>query len=103
MNWKKYGILLLLLASVSFAEQIEDMFSGGFATLVPDSFMLGILVLLFFGTFVILQGTALEVKVLVLIPASLLASLFIPFISVVMALIVGGIIAYLAFSKLVGR
>jgi len=81
---------------------LEDFIGSGFSTIVGDAALEGVLVLTFFGGFVLLQGSRLDHKVCILTPACILTCMFIPWLSVVLALVLG-IITYLAFMKFTGR
>lgn len=81
---------------------IEDFIGNGFSTIIGDAALEGVLMLTFFGGFVLLQNTRLDHKVCILTPAVILACMFIPWLGVVLALVLG-IIGYLAFMKLTGR
>jgi Ca2+/Na+ antiporter len=76
--------------------ELEIIFSSGFASVVGSPVIEALLLIGFFGAFVMLQNTRLEGKLCVLVPAILLSLLFVPFLVVFLA--IG--IAYLAYSTL---
>lgn len=77
---------------------IEEFLASGFQTVLGDAALEGILVLVFFGAFVLLQNTRLDHKVCILAPGVLLAALFIPWLGALLALILGAL-GYLALMK----
>lgn len=78
---------------------IEEFIGQGFSSVIGDPNLMGIIFLGFFAGFVMLQGTRLDGKVAILVPASLLALIFIPWLAVLLALAVG-VLIYLAMRKL---
>jgi len=78
---------------------IEEFIGQGFSSVLGDPSLIGAIFLAFFAVFVMLQGTRLDGKVAVLVPASILAIIFIPWLAVLLALVVG-VLIYLAMRKL---
>jgi hypothetical protein len=81
---------------------LETMFSDGFTNTVGDPIFLGLILVGFLGAFVMLQGLRLDGKMLILVPALLLASAFIPFLPVLLGLALGFVL-WLAISKMDAR
>ena len=97
------ALLFLCAISLTFADSsLENYIGGQFGALVGDPFLIGIVFLLFFFMFVIMQGVSIDVKIAVLIPAVILSFLFIPFLAVLFAIIVGFLI-YLALKKAINQ
>ena len=82
---------------------LEEIIAGGIIDIVGDPFLAGLLVLVFFGGFVFLQGTRLDAKVAILIPAVLLAFAVFPSFMMVPFLLVISFVLYLAVTKFLGR
>jgi len=84
---------------------LEQLIYQGFMTMVGDPLFLGFLVLGFFGTFVMLQGTRIDHKLAILVPAFILAmavGLSSPNFVVLVILMLSGILAA-AILKFTGR
>jgi len=78
---------------------IEDLIGQGAGyTTGGDPLFLGLLTIGFFAGFTMLQGTRLEAKIVVLVPALFLTLYFIPGLAVLIALGLATIL-YLAFTK----
>jgi hypothetical protein len=73
----------------------------GLIQLAGDPIILGILVFGFFGAFVFVQGLKLPGKIAVLLPASLLATAFLPKVVTVVLALVLGFILYFGFMKII--
>ena len=76
----------------------EEVIGNGFTSIVGDQTMIGVLLLAFFGGFLLLQDTRLDVKILIMVPALLLAMTYISFFNVVVALILA-VLVYAALMK----
>lgn len=72
----------------------ETMIWQAFLDSVGDPVWLGLLIVTFFTAFVMLQGTRLDGKILVIVPALLLAAAFIPIITIVIGFGIGGLVFY---------
>ena len=81
---------------------LEDFFGSGFYSILGDAALEGVVLLTFFGGFVLLQNTRLDHKVAIMVPATILSCLFIPWLGALLALILG-FIGYLAVMKFTGR
>lgn len=81
---------------------LEELIYNASLNAVGNPVYLGILVLAFFGAFVMLQGGRTDLKIGVLSVAFLLASAFIPWLGLIISLIIGGVI-YLALHRLTQR
>jgi hypothetical protein len=81
---------------------IETLIYTSMVQIVGDPMILGLLILGFFGAFVMLQGTRLDGKMVILFPASILAVVYIGPLVVIIALVVG-IMMYLAWMKITGK
>ncbi len=78
---------------------LESLIYSGAMSTVGDPTFLGLLILGFFIGFVYLQGTRMDVKLMVIVPAMFLAVSFLPLLKVVM--VVGfGIVLMLGLSRL---
>lgn len=80
----------------------EQFLADGFQNSFGDTAIMGIMVLAFFGIFVMLQNTRFDVKLAIMVPAFILASAFIPWFAILLALVLGTIV-YLAVMKLISR
>lgn len=83
-------------------QALENIFYEGAMQIAGDPVFIGFLVIIFFGAIVLVQNTRLDGKLVVLIPAMLLAIAFIPAIFLLFALVLA-VILYLAFTKLTNR
>lgn len=81
---------------------LEDFFGSSWGNIVGDPLVSGVLLLAFFGIFVMLQNTRLDGKIVVLVPALVLASLFAS-IFIAFAVFFAGGLLYLAFTKFTNR
>lgn len=81
---------------------IEDFFGASWNSVVGDPLVSGVLLIAFFGIFVMLQNTRLDGKIAVLLPALILASLFAP-IFIAFAVFLAGGLLYLALTKFTNR
>ncbi len=81
---------------------LEELIYTTSLNTVGDPVYLGILIMAFFGVFVMLQGGRTDLKVGVITAAFLLASAFIPWLGLMIGLIIGGVI-YLALHRLTQR
>jgi len=81
---------------------METWMGDGFAQTVGDPIFLGIMIIGFFFGFTMLQGLRLDAKLLILVPAVILAFPFIPFLPLVLGLICAFVV-YLAFTKMDNR
>lgn len=77
---------------------VETFIGDGMAQVTGDPVFFGLMLLGFFFSFVMLQGTRLDVKLLVLVPIALLAAPFIPWLPIVLGLVCAGIL-YFALTK----
>ena len=59
-------------------EGIESMFDEGMRSVVGDPTFIGLLIWIFFGGFVMLQNTRIDVKMAIMVPATFLAMAFFP-------------------------
>jgi hypothetical protein len=82
---------------------LEQAIYEGALTAVGDPIFLGFLVFGFFLGFVVLQGQNLTGKMVILVPAGILALAFMPnWVSILFGLVCGGIL-YLAINKFITR
>ncbi len=81
---------------------LEAFIGNGMGQVVGDPIFLGLLVLGFLGGFVLLQNTRFDAKLLVIVPAMLLAMAFIPILPLLFGLVCG-FIGYLVVTKLENR
>lgn len=81
---------------------LENYAGNGVGGVVGDPSILGILFIGFFSAFVMLQDTRLDGKLVVLVPVLILATVFIPWLSVLIALGLGAIV-YIALMKLINH
>lgn len=77
---------------------LEQAFGDGFQMVTGDPIITALLFLGFFAAFTMLQGTRMEGKAVVLIPALFLSLIFAP-IMLVVVVIVSAFIAYLALTR----
>jgi hypothetical protein len=80
----------------------EEIIGNGFMSVVGDQTIIGLLLLAFFGGFLLLQDTRLDVKVMIMVPVLLLTMTYISFFNVVVALILS-VLAYLALMKVINH
>jgi len=80
------------------ASTLEDMIGNGMGQIVGDPAITGLLFLVFFFGFVLIQPSRLDHKVAILIPATILSLVFIPFLSVLFAIVAG----FLLYRAIVG-
>jgi len=86
---------------MSGLQPLENWMGDGFATVIGDPIFMGLMILGFFFGFVMLQGTRLDAKLLVLVPVALLAAPFFP--AQVFMILLGlacAFILYLALAKM---
>jgi predicted branched-subunit amino acid permease len=81
---------------------IENMIGSGLGGVVGDPAFLGFIVLIFFVGFVMLQAVGGGMKVLIIMGAMALASVFFPPLRYLL-LIVGAAILIMAFLKFMNR
>jgi len=81
---------------------LESWIAEQFGDLTGAPEIAGIIFLGFFTSFVMLQGTRLDGKLVVLTPVMILATIFIGFLPILLGLGLG-VIIYLALTKLVNR
>jgi len=79
-------------------EPIETIIGNGFSSVFGSNDIIGLILLAFFGAFVMLQDTRFDVKVLIMIPALLLAMAFISWLSIAVVIALGFLV-YLAARK----
>lgn len=79
---------------------IEEMVYNSWLTMAGDQSFIAFLIFGVFAAFVMLQNTRLDVKVLVLVPAFILASAFAPRLAIVIGGLVMGGILFFALMKL---
>jgi hypothetical protein len=79
-------------------EPIETIIGNGFSSVFGSNDIIGLIFLAFFGAFVMLQDTRFDVKVLIMIPALLLAMVFISWLSIAVVIALGFLV-YLAARK----
>lgn len=78
---------------------LETIMADGFMQVVGDPLFLGIIILGFFGALAMIQGTKLDGKLVIIVPAFILAlSFFPPFIVLLFALALA-VILFHAFNK----
>jgi len=65
---------------------IEQTIADGFTQVVGDPFISGLMFIGFFAAFVMLQGTRLEGKIVVLVPVLFLSLVFAPIMLVIVVL-----------------
>jgi hypothetical protein len=81
----------------------EELIYDGTLSVLGDPIYLGMLVLVFFVGFVILQGVNnTAAKGAIIFPAVLLATAFIPFGALLIGIFIGFVL-YLALMKIVGK
>lgn len=80
----------------------ESIIGDGITYVIGDQTIIGVLFLGFFAAFVALQGTRFDVKVLVMVPVIILATVYIPLLAVLLPLGLAFII-HAAFTKLDNR
>jgi len=73
-----------------------------FGTMIGDPLLMMILFIGFFIIFVMLQNTRLDGKIVILIPVLMLSMIFVSWMIVVVAFIVG-IVIYMAITKFMAR
>jgi hypothetical protein len=81
---------------------LEQIFADGFIGLVGDPVFLGLMIIGFFGAMVFVQGTRLDGKLAVFVPAFILSMVFVPFLAVFFALGISTIL-YFAFTKFTNK
>jgi hypothetical protein len=81
---------------------IEQSIADGFTQVTGDPLLAGLMFVGFFLAFVMLQGTRLEGKIVVILPVLFLSLTFIP-ILLVFAVIGAAGISYLAITRAVNR
>jgi len=81
---------------------IENIIGGGLMMILGNSALIGVLVLSFFGGWVLLSNTRADVKVLVIFPALILAAAFWPPLLLLYALGFMLIVGW-AFMKAINR
>lgn len=80
----------------------ENVIGEGANQVVGDPLVMGLMFLGFFMAFIMLQNTRLDHKIMVLVPASILAMVWIPWFSIVLALVGGGMM-YLVVMKFTNK
>jgi hypothetical protein len=80
----------------------EEIIGNGFTSVVGDQTMIGVLLLAFFGGFLLLQDTRLDVKILIMVPVLLLTMTYIDIFNVVIVLVLT-VLAYLALMKVINH
>ncbi len=80
----------------------EEVIGNGFSDVVGDPTIAGIIFLGFFISFVMLQDTRLDAKLMVLVPAMILSMVYIPWLGILCALGFGSIV-YLALTRFLNR
>lgn len=96
------GLLLLIVSPLVFAagfQKIEEQIFNGFLDAVSDPIYLALLVLGFFLGFTIMQGGRLDVVVLAMVPAFILAASYHPAVPLLGGLLFS-VILYLAIMRL---
>jgi predicted membrane protein len=81
---------------------LESIINGGIMNIVGDPLMAGLLVLGFFVLFVLIQGTRLDAKIAIIVPAGILSLAFAPVLIVILGFAFG-VILYLTFTKLTNK
>lgn len=81
---------------------LEAFIADGFAAIVGEPTMLGIMLVSVFTVFVMLQGLRLDGKVAIIVPTCILAIVLIPWLAVLLGLGVG-ILIYLAIMLLTNK
>jgi hypothetical protein len=81
---------------------IEDLIGGGMGDVTGDPLLSGLIFVGFFLAFVMLQGTRLEGKLVVILPVFFLSLILIPLL-LVFAVIAAAFVAYLALTRAVNR
>lgn len=77
----------------------EAIISQGFMSIIGDPLVFGLLIIGFFGAFVMLQGQRLDGMVLVLVPAFILSAMFLPTWVLALFGIACAILLYTAIQK----
>jgi len=90
---------MVLLQAVGF-DWFANQFSQGATYILGNNAYIGFFVLLFFGGFLVFQGNG--PKLVIMIFAGILASLFIPWLAVIIGL-VGAFVLYLALMRFTQR
>lgn len=76
----------------------ESFIGNGLQSVFGDSMWFGILTLVWFGAFTLLQGLRLDAKLAILVPAAILSLMFIPALSFIIVIVLA-VILYLALMK----
>lgn len=83
-------------------QPLEEMIYNGFLNTVGNPLFLGLLVLGVFSAFVLMQNTRTDAKVVILVPAFILASAFISPLLVLGGLALS-VLLYLSVTKMMSR
>jgi hypothetical protein len=81
---------------------LEDLIGGAFGDTVGDPIVTGLILIGWTAAFLMMQNTRIDAKVVVLTPMLLLSLIFIPFLGVLIAVGLGGLI-YMALIKFTNR
>jgi hypothetical protein len=81
---------------------LAQLIGQGLASIFGNSMWLGVLVLIWFGVITLLQNLRLDAKLAILVPASLLAMVYLPIISIMVAIVFAVVLA-LAVEKFRSR
>ena len=76
----------------------EQLIGQGLQTIFGNSIWLGLLLLIWFGVLTLLQNLRLDAKLAILVPASLLAMVYLPMIGIIGAIIIA-VVLFLAVEK----
>ena len=81
---------------------LETNIADGILQATGSDFFTGLLVLVFFLGITLMQGTRMEAKIAILVPAMLLAAAFIPLLRIIVAL-VGAALLWFAYTRMFQR
>lgn len=102
MNIRAVAAFLFFMNLAWAGSPLEDWIGAQFTSVVGDPTVAGFLFLTFFFLFMMFQGSSFDVKIAVMVPATILSFIFLPWLAVLFALIVGFVI-YLAITKALNR
>jgi hypothetical protein len=89
---------------MSGLQPLEALIYNGFDSIIGGNMaIMGLLVLAFFGGFVLLQGTRTDVKALILVPAFVLSMAFLTGDFIILTLVALALLLMFALNRLFGK
>lgn len=81
---------------------LEEMMSSNLSMIVNDPLILAIIVLGCFGIFALMQGSGLDRKVAIIVPAAFLAVCLVPWLLLILCIIIGSVFIYPVLRRFFG-